>query len=197
MRKQAPVTDRLLSVKITLKDVKPPVWRRLIIPTSATFDDLHYYIQIAMGWENSHLHMFKVGSTKLSDPEQSIGGNSMLDSTKITIEQALAGQTDASAIEYLYDFGDDWLHIVTVEKEVERDPNQYYPQCIGGKNAAPPEDSGGPYGFEGLLEIIADPKHEQYADIKQWLGDYDPKHFNTSEVNEELINYGEFKKNGR
>ncbi len=88
---------------------------------------------------------------------------------------------------YNYDFGDYWEHQIVVEKLLPRDPEIAYPTCIKGKGNCPPEDCGGIYGFYGLLEALADPKHPDHEDMREWVGeDYYPDHFDLAEINQRL-----------
>ena len=88
---------------------------------------------------------------------------------------------------YEYDFGDSWTHLIQVEKILMPEPNTVYPVCIKGKRACPPEDCGGVWGYADLIEIMADPKHEQYEEMQEWLGDeLDPEAFDLNEVNDAL-----------
>ena len=84
---------------------------------------------------------------------------------------------------YTYDFGDDWVHKIKFEKILTREKNIDYPICIKGKRACPPEDCGGIWGYEDLLEIINNPKHEEYEEMLEWLGgEFDPEHFDVKEI---------------
>ncbi len=82
-----------------------------------------------------------------------------------------------TVIDYTYDFGDCWEHRLTVTNVRAGEPGISYPRYIGGERNGPPEDCGGIAGFYGLLEALADPKHPDHADAKQWSADYDPKTF--------------------
>lgn len=169
--------------KISLKNSKPPIWRRIQVPENYSFWDLHIAIQDAMGWEDCHLHEFIFPyfrapmSVRIGLPE----GNEHLHGTKVMINEYFKQEKDKA--DYWYDFGDDWFHLVELEKILPRDPKQEYPVCLAGKMACPPEDCGGIGGYYALLEVIKDPKHPDYEDILDWLGDdYDPSDFDPREV---------------
>jgi len=165
--------------KITLNDSSPSIWRRIIIPKSATFFELHLAIQGAMGWQDSHLHTFRIfGKGKrpisIEFPSPDNEGD-YLDERKEKIADYLSEKM--KQCQYEYDFGDGWEHTVLLEKEVELDPKEKYPKCVDGQNACPPEDCGGIGGYYGLTEILKDPCHEEHEEMLEWLGIDDPKEF--------------------
>ena len=97
---------------------------------------------------------------------------------------------EADKFRHSYDFGDDWTHEIAVEKVLDRGPGPY-PRCTGGRRAAPPEDSGGVWGYADLLEILADPAHPEHDERLEWLGsdsaaDFDPARFNTADITAQL-----------
>jgi hypothetical protein len=179
--------DNILQLKISLMHSKPPIWRRVLVDKSITFADLHEIIQAAMGWYNSHLHEFIVDDQRLSVPYDDPNEYEVdiIDERKVKLNKPIraAGQK----FRYNYDFGDYWEHQIVVEKLLPRDPAIAYPTCIKGKGNCPPEDCGGIYGFYGLLEALADPKHPDHEDMREWVGeDYDPDHFDLAEINQRL-----------
>ena len=89
---------------------------------------------------------------------------------------------------YAYDFGDGWEHVILLEKFVEPEPGARYPLCVGGRRACPPEDCGGPGGYDRLRSILADPSHEGHDEKLAWLGleqagAFDPEEFDVEAVN--------------
>ena len=180
--------DQIFQFKIALKGIRPPIWRRIQVPSTYSFWDLHVAIQDAMGWTDCHLHSFEFG-LRTKGIRESIGipdpdfpdEDDMLPGWKIPIAK-LFSMSNPSA-DYIYDFGDDWEHKVVLESILPRDGSVQYPRCIAGKRACPPEDCGGVWGYEELLEIQADPSHERHEEIMEWLGDpIDPESFNHAEV---------------
>lgn len=169
--------------KITLKGSKPPIWRRIQVPENYSFWDLHTAIQDAMGWEDCHLHEFSIIMSPSSIPIE-IGlpeDDECLESNKEKIKNYFLKEKDKA--DYWYDFGDDWHHTVLLEKILPKDPEQKYPVCLDGKMACPPEDSGGMWGYYYKLEILSDPKHPEYDDIIDWMGEnFDPTYFDPKEV---------------
>lgn len=166
--------------KITLKDTKPPVWRRIQVPETYTFRDLHVAIQDAVGWEDAHLHEFKIRQTPLE--RETIFGIPDEDSGWDIIE-ILPGwehniadnfSMDFKKAEYTYDFGDDWEHIVTLEKIFPLDKGVSYPRCIQGKMACPPEDCGGIWGYEEICQ--------GKSEFQDYYKDFDPKYFDVNKV---------------
>lgn len=175
----------IYQLKITLDDVKPPIWRR-VQTKDCTLAQLHDLIQISMGWHDSHLHLFKIGQNRYGDPVQwpkeYEDDLDTLNERKLKLNQLHAQGT--RKFSYEYDMGDSWLHLVLIEKLVEVEPGVKYPRCIGGKRACPPEDCGGPWGYGDFLDAIADPKHERHADMVEWIGgEFDPEKFDLEEVN--------------
>lgn len=183
--------ERAVQLKITLKNSKPPIWRRVLVLSSISFYELHYTIQLAMGWGNYHLYEFKIGNYRIGiteddfdDPE--LVDSDVIDATEITLEEVLS-KGEVKSFTYEYDFGDGWIHSIVVEKTMPLDPNTYYPVCIKGKLACPPEDCGGLHGYYNFLEIISNKKHPEYKDMVKWMGGrFDPTDFEVEDVNVNL-----------
>jgi len=178
--------DQVYQFKITLRDIKPPIWRRIQVPETCTFWDLHVAIQDAMGWSDYHLHEFEMVDpstglkVNIGIPDEDFG-REILPGWKQKIADYFSMGNRLA--EYIYDFGDNWEHIIKLEKILPRDENVDYPICIAGKRACPPEDCGGIWGYENFLEIINDPDNEEYEDMIEWVGgEFDPEHFDVKEV---------------
>ena len=179
----------IYQIKIALSDSKPPIWRRLLVRGDMNLPELHLAIQIAMGWYNGHLHQFikndrfyGVIDDEFPDPFGDIE-----DETQFKLCDLIKKEKDV--VLYEYDFGDSWIHKITLEKVLKPDPTLTYPLCIKGKKACPPEDCGGIWGYYNMLNVIADETNEDYEEYAEWLGDgFDPEYFSVSEVNEELQN---------
>ncbi len=175
-------SQEIYQIKVTLLGTKPPIWRRLLVPASFTLAQLHHVLQIAMGWDDSHLHEFHIGDEVYGTPDPE--SDAMNEST-VRLSRVL-GEVRAKAI-YNYDFGDDWQHAITVEKILPPAAGQAYPVCVAGKLHGPPEDCGGVYGFYNLLGILADPEHDEYEEMQDWLGDeFDAEAFSLDEINSRL-----------
>ncbi len=178
--------DPVAQLKVTLMDTDPPVWRRLLVPAAIRLDRLDRVIQAAMGWTNSHLHMFIHSTGHYGTPDPDLP---LHDERKATLRD-LAGQV-GDAFGYEYDLGDSWEHEVLLEKLVPAEPSGRYPACLDGARACPPEDCGGTSGYEQLIDTLADPNHPDHHDLLQWLGiekgaDFDPARFDPADANRRL-----------
>lgn len=166
-----PAAVRGFRIRIDLQRTKPPVWRRIDVPGDILLPRLHEVIQAAMGWTDSHLHRFRTSNDRnapefLTQFDLDEGDEGMLEGD-VRLDQILSAEGDR--LWYDYDFGDDWKHLLRVEKVLDSPPPT--PVCIGGKLACPPEDCGGVWG---------------YAEIADWVrSDYDdalrPEVFDSAE----------------
>lgn len=176
-------TGLVYQLKVTLTGVDPPVWRRVQV-SDCSLGDLHFVIQAAMGWQNSHMHLFAVNGTRYG-PVVSEDLDTE-DEENILLGQIVAGKKKARLV-YEYDFGDSWEHEVLFEKLVEPEAKAKYPRCIEGARACPPEDCGGAWSYADLLDAMADPKHENHREMREWCGGkFDPESFSVGKVNTEL-----------
>ena len=170
---------RAYQLEITLRDVHPPIWRRLEVPALLPLPVLHDAFQVAMGWTDSHLHLFRAGDRIWcpleADSSEAIGN----DTAGVLLAQIAPRR--GSRFVYEYDFGDDWIHDVLVEAVLDGAPPGL--RCLEGKRACPPEDCGGPWGYAEYLEILADPDHEDYEERREWFGDHDIESFDLGEAN--------------
>lgn len=176
-------------LKITLNRSTPPIWRRVLVSSDITLAKLHLVIQEAMGWYNSHLHMFVIGSEQYSAPSPYDAGHLAELGAKSTqrVKLSKLNLAEGDKFVYEYDFGDSWEHTILLEKILPLGSDQKTPVCIKGKRACPPEDVGGTWGYESFLEAIKDPKHPEHADYIEWIGDdFDPEAFDLDRVNEGL-----------
>lgn len=182
--------DRVYQFKITLKGAKPPIWRRIQVPETYTFWDLHVAIQDAMGWVDYHLHEFE-----MIDPSNSFEVSIGIPDEEFDWDrEVLAGwrrkirdyfSLANPAANYRYDFGDGWEHRIELETILPREKGVQYPICIKGKRACPPEDVGGVWGYEDFLEGIKDSNHEQHEEMLEWIGGM----FNAEEFDPEDVNF--------
>lgn len=165
-------SDNVHQFKIVLKGIKPTVWRRIQVPETYNFWDLHVAIQDAMGWFDRHLHKFEIKDplngikTEIGMP--AIGLDLFPYECKVLSKrnQKIADwffMTNKAA-KYVYDFGDDWVHDIRLEKILPREKDCSCHRCLAGERACPPEDCGGVWGYEHLLEVIQNPSHEEYED---------------------------------
>lgn len=156
-------------LRIILNDVEPMPMRHIEVPLKIRLDRLHEVIQAAMGWTNTHLYEFRVGDVGWGEPDPDGIYDGPMDAKKITLE-TLLDQTATRTIQYVYDFGDDWDHSIRIERVGEATPGMTYPRLLKATGACPPEDVGGAWGYEEFLEALADPDHEQHADMVHWSG---------------------------
>ncbi|MEX0652536.1 MAG: plasmid pRiA4b ORF-3 family protein [Phycisphaeraceae bacterium] len=216
------MSGQLYTIRITLRDTKPPIWRRLAVPADITLGQLHEVIQIAMGWTDSHLHQYVLRDKALKPSRDEIREVDDADAWTGAFINRLRGErvftatttpfgdpTDMegededaiplaevcpkvkSKLTYEYDFGDGWEHVIEVQKIMKPKPGEEYPRCLAGKKACPPEDCGGVFGYYRMLEVVADPEHEEHEDIVEWLGDdFDHEAFDIDEVNDVLAEWG-------
>ena len=175
------IEARVYQVKVALQGVKPPVWRRLLVPGSISLRKLHDILQVAFGWTDSHLHLFEVQGQTFGVPDSDFA-NDMRSDARVPLDHVLVREKDAMI--YEYDFGDGWRHKIVLEKIVQPTPETRAPLCIAGARACPPEDCGGIWGYANLLDAIANPSHPEHEEMLEWLADeFDPEHFSVEEVN--------------
>jgi hypothetical protein len=178
-------TSDIACLKITLDDVEPKVVRRVEVPLSIRLDRLHAALQAALGWTNGHLWEFRIGETGWGLPDKD-WGDGPNDASKTTLIGVIK-DTGAKRLAYLYDFGDGWEHTIKIEYIVAPEPGASYPKLVEATGRCPPEDVGGPPGYEEFLEAVADPNHERHAEIKEWFhADFDPKVVNVAIIKQEL-----------
>lgn len=180
-------TQSVYQLKITLRDIRPPIWRRVQVRSDATLGHLHWLIQFAMGWTNSHLHSFSIQGVdySMAMPDFGLDDLDMRDEQPIKLSKVVTGEKFKFL--YLYDFGDSWEHEVLVEKVLTAEKETHYPACLKAKRACPPEDCGGTWGYQELLEAIKDPDHPEHALRLEWLGSsFDPEEADLDEINDLL-----------
>jgi Plasmid pRiA4b ORF-3-like protein len=172
-------------LKFTLIGIKPPIWRRIQVPGSIKLCCLHSALQVVMGWTDSHLHQFKKdgknwGFVQLYEDETF----DVTDEDGVTVAEVLKFKGDSMI--YQYDFGDDWRHEVVLEKIFPAEGAANRPVCLGGERPCPPENVGGVRGYQEFLEVIFDPKHEDYDQMVRWAGGHFQDEFDMKQVNKTL-----------
>ena len=175
--------------RVSLKGIDPEVWRRIVVPASYSFWDLHVAIQDSMGWLDCHLHAFRIRNPDTGNPDEiGIPDDEPFDGQV----QPLVGwgiplvayfRQPGDRADYKYDFGDGWEHEVVLEQGTNQFPNGQYPVCLEGARACPPEDCGGVHGYYEMLKALGDPLHKEHENILEWVGGrYDPAVFDPKKV---------------
>jgi hypothetical protein len=192
--------------RVRLREISPDIWRRLLVRSDSTIADLHYTLQIAMGWSDFHLHQFIIHGKRYGVSR--IGGMWFSDDPKQVKLEDFRFRINERFL-YEYDFGDLWQHEIRVEKKLPFDPKKTYPVCTGGARLTPPEDCGGPWAFmalrqrysfynieERLLEIVESDDLEEYwedyreevMEFRYWLK---PDKFPRRIINQRLKQYAQ------
>ena len=183
IKKQLAKAFPIYELKITLCGSKPPMWRRVQVPGGIKLNRLHDVLQIVMGWTDSHLHQFRVGTIFYSLPSDDGFYPDVEQRDERRFRLADIAQHEKATLIYEYDFGDGWEHQVVVEKVLPPDSQKTYARCLDGKNNRPPEDCGGIFGYYDLLKAISNPKHPEHQQLLEWLGrPFDPHHFDLQET---------------
>jgi hypothetical protein len=177
-------------LKVTLRHVKPPVWRRIEVSSDVKLSKLAAILEAGMGWLGGHLHAFEQGDVRYEVPDAEWGadvwfGRRVADERKARLGDVLP--TIKSRMRWEYDFGDGWEHDVLVEAIERPTAGRRYPVCLTGRRACPPEDCGGPWGYDDMLTAMRDPLHENHAFVVDWLPvDFDPEQFDADIATENM-----------
>ena len=171
---------RALKLKVTLHGIRPPIWRRILVPESLTLFDLHTVIQVVFGWHDCHLHDFEVAKRRYGCPGllENVDDEDAFELKRLRTRRI-------KRIVYTYDFGDTWTHVITNEGAQTMEPGRSYPACIAGRRNGPPEDIGGVWGYADLVAFVADPTNPELADMAEIFGDdfeFDPARFDLAET---------------
>jgi len=203
-------------LKVTVGRVRPAVWRRLTVPGTVRLDQLHAVLQAALGWKDAHMHEF-VFKSKPRLPSRAELQKSRMDLRRLDLA-AIRGQhayslpefnledaADETAVTlaelvtrarskftYVYDFGDDWVHEIVVEKllpALAEGPAR----CLAGQGACPPEDSGGPQVYTHMIAALGNPRRRGHAQAREWLGRFDPAKFSLAAADRAVRKVGRIK----
>jgi hypothetical protein len=173
----------IYKVKVTLKGFRPAVYRELELP-NMTLGELHEILQTAMGWQNDHLHAFRVGQEEFGPVGEENQFQDWQDEESMSLGDLV--EADQRRVLYEYDFGDGWEHDILISKPKQPKPGVAYPRCIKGELACPPEDCGGILGYLDLcdrLQELAPDRDDETEDLSDDYGEYDPKAFSIDDVN--------------
>jgi Plasmid pRiA4b ORF-3-like protein len=182
----------IYQLKVTLRDIDPPIWRRLLVPGDTTLGDLHWILQLSMGWTHSHLHLFEIDDARYSDPSFDLdeAPDEFRDEFRARLDRVVDGE--GARFLYEYDFGDSWRHEIEIEKVLPATEGETYPKLVAGARACPPEDCGGVVGYANFLEEISDEDHPEHERSFEWVGRYfDPERFDIEGVNWLLRRFAE------
>jgi len=173
----------LYELKVEIKEIEPAIWRVLQVPSSTSLLKFHRILQRAMGWTNSHLHLFEVDGKRYGKPSTE-WDIEILDSRKMTLEKIFSG--GRTSFLYEYDLGDSWMHEITLLGTVEGEGGEKL-GCTAGARACPPEDCGSTPGYYELLVALSDPDHEEHDAMLEWVGgNFDPNAFDVAAVDRAL-----------
>ncbi len=180
---------KVFQFRISLRFIAPEIWRRIQLPYSATFWDLHVAIQDAMGWQDQHMHVFRLPADHPGHfTEVGLPGDdgfweaeAVLPGWEIKLSQHF--RLPGARATYEYDFGDGWELEIELEATPPREKGIKYPLCLSGERACPPEDCGGVPGYADLLQALKKPKSREARDVATWLGrSFDPEAFSPDSV---------------
>lgn len=174
-----------LRIELHPDEIQPAIWRRLVVDGRVSLAKLHHFIQAAFGWTDSHLHSFTINKICYMEPQpdNGMGNIETRDERKGYLNRLL---DEEDTFVYLYDFGDSWSHVITVEQieMVENDPKG--DACVvGGERACPPEDVGGATGYHEFLEtVLSNPHSEEAKRLLNWAGgEFNPEMFDRLAAN--------------
>ena len=174
----------IYQLKITMLNIEPPIWRRVLVDGESSLGDLHVLFQILMGWTNSHAHEFRIGDSRYGMDDLGFDefSEDLQDEELFTLEQA--APFVGVEFHYEYDLGDSWVHQVRVEAIEEADTDEFKPRCLAGERSCPPENVGGSPGYAEFLKALADGDHPEHSATIDWIGgDFDPEYFPIDLVN--------------
>lgn len=175
----------IYKLTITLNDIKPKIWRSVLIPSDLTLHDFHRVIQSSMGWTNSHLYRFSAEGTSYMLPEPGEKSNGKTKNPKrYRVGDIMHVKGDQ--VVYEYDFGDGWAHTIQCADVADPKDTGTDPVCVGGARACPPENCGGAWGYARILEAIRNPMHPEHESIRHRIGGFMPEDFDLNEINARL-----------
>jgi hypothetical protein len=173
-------------LRIELREVKPSIWRRILVPETVTLAKLHLILQAAMGWSHGHLHEYTVGRRRYGTPDEDWPGSEpVTDERRVRLKTLIEDRV--RRFTYVYDFGDNWEHDIRIEDLVLPKAGASRLICTTGENACPPQDVGGPPGYADFLTALADPSNEGHENMRRWIGgSFDAAAFDINDVNARL-----------
>lgn len=178
--------EAVYQLKVTLDGIRPSIWRRILVRGDITLFKLHKILQVVMGWQDYHLHQFLINGESYSviSIEANMLGDDFKDEKRFKLNRVVP--LEKLKFTYEYDFGDGWGHTILAEKIFRPEEELKAPVCLDGKRSAPPEDCGGKGGYDDVLKALGNPSRPENAELLEWLGEYDPEHFDADMVNKGL-----------
>ena len=181
--------QHIYRLRVSLRYIKPPIWRRVLVPDNWLLGELHPLLVAVMGWGGYHMHAFRFGGgfnpTEYSTRQMVIEcGMRLQDESQVLLCSLIRRQ--GQTFSYEYDFGDSWQHEVKVEKILPHDPSVALPVCLAGARACPPEDCGSFPGYANVLRVLEKAETPEDRELRKWVGSYDPEHFDLDAVNRRL-----------
>ena len=177
--------SRSVQFRLSVKDVVPEIWRRLLVSTDITLMGLHYALQIVMGWGNRHLYAFVIDAKRYSSPSDADESAENRNRIRTKLSSILAAGT--RTIMYEYDFGDEWQILLNTEAMDGNVRPTGFVECIGGSRHGPVEDSGGSRGYMEKALIYKNPQHKRFIDVQEFIGPhFDPEAFDLAKTNVKL-----------
>jgi hypothetical protein len=174
----------IFQLKISLKGLIPPIWRRVQVDSSLSLSNLHRVLQIVMGWGQYHHYQFIIAGIPYREPPPALEPN-LKNARQVKLAEVVGREGDKFI--YVYDLSDDWQHIIKLEKILPPQPGVDHPLCLAGGRACPPEECGGIWEYANLLEIIQNPTHPDYLEmIEHFGGNFDPEAFDLARINRAL-----------
>jgi len=184
-----PPNNRIVRLRVQIDEVSPAVVRTVEVPAAMRLDDLHFILQIAIGWQNCHPFEFGIGDKTWGLIDRDAEENPLPAESALLSDVVALGST----FTYSYVFGDDWHHTVKVEAVADADPDAVYPRLLGGEGRCPPADIGGPDGYETYLRAIADPEHLHHEGMVEWdEPDFDPAKLDLAALQSNLRNLAKY-----
>ena len=176
----------IYQLKVTLLEIDFPIWRRIQVPSTIPLCCLHDALQAVFGWTDTHLHHFEKDGKYWGVPDDEVFEDDIeiIDEGRVPVSRVLRAEGDSMT--YVYDFGDNWRHSVVLEKILPTDAATK-PVCLAGERRCPPEDVGGPSGYQEFLEVIFEPGHEEFSHFRGWAGGkFHAEEFDVKAVNDIL-----------
>ena len=185
-RSIAPRSVGVIVLRATIRDVTPPVWREISVPDTYSLAQLHRVLQCTFAWMDYHLHEFRLGRQRFVPAVSELPG-------KDTARTSLASLKlkPGAMMVYEYDYGDGWEHellVVAVVRETTTPGALLMPRVLAGERAAPPDDSGGAHGYVAMLAALADPKHPEHPQAREWIPPgFDPAVFDLPSADHAVV----------